>query len=304
MKKIFTIFILFLLFGLNKTFAQTVTDIDGNVYDTISIGTQVWMKQNLKTTKYRDGSGIPNVTDNNAWSALTTGARCYYNNDSTTIAPVYGALYNWYAANDARSLCPTGWHVPSDAEWSTLTTYLGGDGVAGGKLKEIDTLHWNSPNTGADNSSGFSALPGGNRGGNGNYSGIDNLGDWWSVSESSGFSAWGRHLVYDNTSVSRYNYTKKGGLSVRCFKDLSVDINDINNNNQIKIYPYPATNNLTIETNSNTIIEIFNVQGQIVKTLNTSNTKTIIDISKLSSGVYAMKIKKDNGIIVRKLIKQ
>jgi uncharacterized protein (TIGR02145 family) len=139
---------------------NTVTDIDGNIYHTVTIGTQVWMVENLKTTKYRNGDPIPNVTGN-AWAALTTGAYCWYNNDAATYKATYGALYNWYAVADSRNIAPTGWHVPTDAEWTTLTTFLGGESVAGGKLKETGTNHWTSPNTGATNETGFTALPGG-----------------------------------------------------------------------------------------------------------------------------------------------
>src|SRR5664280_2706679 len=142
----------------------TMTDQDGNIYKTITIGTQTWMAENLRTTKYRDSTEIPNVTDNTAWDALTTGAYCNYNNTTSadTIA-TYGRLYNWYAATDSRNIAPAGWHVPTDAEWTTLTTYLGGESVAGGKMKETGITHWISPNTGATNESGFSALPSGMR---------------------------------------------------------------------------------------------------------------------------------------------
>ena len=135
----------------------SLTDIDGNDYKTVTIGTQVWMVENLKTTKYNDGTAIPNITDNTSWAALTTGAYCD-NINTPSISTTYGRLYNWYAvdnnagtkvaSNGGKNVCPTGWHVPSDAEWTTLTTYLGGESVAGGKLKETGTTHWQSPNTG------------------------------------------------------------------------------------------------------------------------------------------------------------
>ena len=139
----------------------TVVDIDGNVYNTVTIGTQVWMVENLKTTKYRNGDAIPNVTGNASWVALSTGAYCWYNNDAATYKATYGALYNWYAVGDSRNIAPSGWHVATDSEWTTLSTFLGGESIAGDKLKEIGTSHWLSPNTGATNSNGFTAFPGG-----------------------------------------------------------------------------------------------------------------------------------------------
>lgn len=197
----------------------TVTDIDGNVYNTVTIGTQVWMVENLKTTKYRDGTSIPNVTDNTDWSNLTTGANCDYNNTPSN-ADTYGKLYNWYAATDARNIAPTGWHVPSDEEWSTLTTFLGGEIVAGGKLKESGTTHWNSPNTDATNSSGFTALPGGARfGGSGAFNKIGGDGYWWTSSELSATNAVYRFMYYEYGSVTSIFTIKEQGFSVRCVKD-------------------------------------------------------------------------------------
>ena len=195
-----------------------VVDFDGNGYDTIHIGTQVWMKQNLKTTHYKNGTIIPNVTSSSTWSGLSTGARCYYNNDSLTYANTYGALYNWYAVNTGN-LCPTGWHVPSDVEWTTLTTYLGGESIAGGKLKEAGFLHWNSPNTGATNETGFTALPGGFRDFSGAYYDIGYSGNWWSSTEYDTASTWYRDMNYYYGNVYRDSFNKTSGFSVRCLRD-------------------------------------------------------------------------------------
>ncbi len=195
-----------------------LTDIDGNVYDTVKIGTQFWMKQNLKTTRYRNGDAIPKVTDPAAWAALTTGAYCYYNNDSATYAAVYGKLYNWYAVNDARGLAPAGWHVPIDAEWTILSTGLGGDVVAGGAMKETGSTHWTSPNSGATNTSGFTGLPGGFRSNGGTFFGVGSDGYWWSSTEFSATDAWYRLLNYVGGSISRFNFNKPDGFSVRCLR--------------------------------------------------------------------------------------
>jgi uncharacterized protein (TIGR02145 family) len=196
----------------------TVTDIDGNVYQTVTIGTQVWMKENLKVTHYRNGDEIPNVTVNAAWAALTTGAYCEYNNDVNNVA-TYGRLYNWYAAADSRNIAPTGWHVPTDAEWQTLVDYLGFGTIAGGKMKEAGTTHWTIPNTGATNESGFTALPGGYRISNGTYGSMSTNTAYWSSTESNSLFAWYRRLDYSNTGIYRYDNNKVYGFSVRCVKD-------------------------------------------------------------------------------------
>lgn len=197
---------------------QLVADLDGNLYNVVTIGTQVWMVQNLKTTKYRDGTSIPNVTDAVQWNVLTTGAYCDYNNIESNSA-TNGRLYNWYAVINSHNIAPTGWHVATNAEWTTLTTYLGGESVAGGKLKESNTTHWTSPNTGATNESGFSALPGGYRSYNGEFIVIGSVGAWWSTSEYSTYYAWLRNMIYNNSSVNSGLDTKSCGFSVRCLRD-------------------------------------------------------------------------------------
>ena len=198
----------------------TMTDIDGNIYKTITIGTQTWMAENLKTTKYRNGDVIPNVTVNESWAALATGAYCWYNNDAATYKVTYGALYNWYAVTDSRNIAPVGWHVPTDAEWTTLTTYIGGEAIGGGKLKETGTSHWATPNASATNKSGFSALPGGIRNNIGtfNYIGIGSF--WWFFSDNSTTIIWYRTLDNIHSNVFKYNTDKKMiGFSVRCLRD-------------------------------------------------------------------------------------
>ena len=186
---------------------------------TIVIGTQQWMEKNLDVLTYRNGDIIPQVTDPTAWAALTTGAWCYYNNDSTQ-GNKYGKLYNWHAVNDPRGLAPQGWHVPSDAEWTILETALGGASVAGGKMKEAGTLNWTTPNTGGNNNSGFAGLPGGNRNYLGSFVNVGNLGNWWSSTEEDSVGAWLRYLGYNISDLLRggANY-KYYGFSVRCLRD-------------------------------------------------------------------------------------
>ncbi len=188
---------------------------------TVKICNQIWMDKNLDVSTYRNGDPIPNVTDPTAWAALTTGAYCYYNNDSATYAATYGKLYNWYAVNDPRGLAPAGWHVPTDAEWTTLESCveLIDPGNAGGTLKETGTTHWNGLNTGATNSSGFTGLPGGYRYVNGAFSYVGEYGRWWSSTENNAASAWTRRLYYDDGGVSRNGTNKYYGFSVRCLRD-------------------------------------------------------------------------------------
>lgn len=192
----------------------SVNDIDDNVYKTITIGTQTWMAENLKTTKYNDGTAIPFLPDMTAWSDSASPGYCWYNNDSL----VYGALYNWYAVN-ANNLCPAGWHVPSDTEWSLLTTYAGGESTAAEKLMEAGNVHWLTPNYSLTNETGFTALPGGYRGTDGTYNNIKRYVYWWTSTEYSSLYAYNRSILYSFSYVDRSNTGKKGGFSVRCIKD-------------------------------------------------------------------------------------
>jgi uncharacterized protein (TIGR02145 family) len=176
----------------------------------------VWTTENLNVDRYRNGDPIPHVHENYKWSKLTTGAWCYYDNDQAK-GKTYGKLYNWYAVNDSRGLAPEGWHVPSDAEWTKLTGYLGGEKEAGGKLKA--TTLWNSPNTGATNESGFTAFPGGCRNYDGSYYDVGEYGYFWSAAEDVNSYAWPRLLGYDGSGVSRNYYSKRLGFSIRCVRD-------------------------------------------------------------------------------------
>ncbi len=196
----------------------SVTDADGNSYRTYQIGTQTWMVENLKTTKYNDGTSIPIVPEGPTWSSITTPACCWQNNNAVRKIP-YGALYNWYTVSTGK-LCPEGWHVPGDYEWEELTGYLGGDQIAGAKLKEAGLLHWNSPNTGATNETYFWALPGGNRlaGPDAVFTNLFKLGGWWS-STSGGDMAFTRFMYDNSSSVVRSFNSKNWGLSVRCVWD-------------------------------------------------------------------------------------
>ena len=204
-----------IIFNPDLTYGS-VTDNDGNTYKTIQIGTQSWMAENLKTTKYQDGTAIPLVKDVLTWIGLTTPGYCWYTNDSVS----YGALYNFYTVNTGK-LCPMGWHIPSDAEWTALTTYLGGESDAGDKQKETGLTHWQSPNTGATNESGYTALPGGYRSKDGSFTGIRRQGYWWSSAEISSVNAYYHVLFFDSGNADRGDSDKKDGFSVRCLQNLA-----------------------------------------------------------------------------------
>lgn len=197
----------------------TVTDIDGNVYNTVTIGSQVWTKENLRVTHYRNGDPITKVALTSTWNTMTTEAFCWYNNDSTANSQLYGALYNWYAVNDNRKIAPAGWHVPTDAEWTTLENYLGGLTVAGGKLKEAGLTHWASPNTNATNSSGFTALPSGYRYSSGVFDVMTYNALYWTATEQNLYYSKYRYLTYMSEAVTVADNNKKAGQSLRLVKD-------------------------------------------------------------------------------------
>ena len=204
--------------------ASSVADLDGNTYNTVQIGTQCWTQSNMKVSKYRNGDNIPTGLSNSAWQNTTSGAYAIYDNDPVNDG-LYGKLYNHYAVTDSRGLCPTGWHVPSDGEWTTLVNHLGGISVAGGTLKSTAMQPtpggWNPPNVGATNSSGFTALPGGTRYPNGDFDYFTRFGYWWSSSVSSGSAAWNRSLSDGSSNFNSIDRNRPEGLSVRCLKDSS-----------------------------------------------------------------------------------
>lgn len=189
-----------------------VTDIDGNTYKSILLGKQEWMMDNLKVTKFKNGQPIPHIQDSIVWNAWKSGAYVFYKNDTK-----HGILYNWMVVNDARGVCPTGWHIPAGFEWDTLAKFLGGDEVAGGKMKA--KLHWETPNTSATNESGFHALPKGMYGVNGSFNNIGKNAYWWSSTEHGVSSAWGREIGFNESGLFAGHGDKRDGLSIRCIKD-------------------------------------------------------------------------------------
>jgi uncharacterized protein (TIGR02145 family) len=191
---------------------------NSNTVQEIKIVNQTWMVKNLDVDHYRNGDPIPQVKDSATWASLTTGAWCYHDNDPAN-DNIFGKLYNWHAVNDPRGLALKGWHIPTDGEWIKLTYALGGGEDVGGKMKEIGSTLWKSPNTLATNSSGFTGLPGGSRGYDGSFSYVGFSGYWWSSTEDVTLYAGFRSLVYDNGDIIRNAHDKRSGFSVRCIKD-------------------------------------------------------------------------------------
>jgi uncharacterized protein (TIGR02145 family) len=206
--------------GLNVLHGQTVRDIDGNIYKTVKIGSQYWLAENLRTTKFRNGDSIRTISPATLDITIESSPiyQCAYDGKESN-AEIYGRLYTWYAVTDSRNICPTGLHVPSEEEWTTLALYLGGVSVAGGKLKETGTSHWKNPNTGATNESGFGARSGGYRSGTGKFFDIGGSGNWWSSTEVTGTNAWCYTIYNYIGSIYKHNGKKTNELSVRCIWD-------------------------------------------------------------------------------------
>jgi uncharacterized protein (TIGR02145 family) len=316
--------------GLIRVQAQTVTDIDGNVYNTVTIGTQVWMKENLKTTKYTDGTAIPNVTDNSAWAALTTPGYCWYNNDAAAYKATYGVLYNWYSldatSNGGKNVCPAGWHVPTDTEWTTMENYLIANGynydgtTTGNKYAKAlaSASGWSSYSEAGTvgntdypakrNATGFTALPGGYRYDFDTFINIGSYGSWWSSSEVFSTYAWSRYIFCGSEIVWRISfYGKSCGFSVRCLRDLLAT--DIANPSTsiIEIYPNPVSGILTIDYKSENFetVSILNSHGALLQKVKSISPMQQIDFSKFEPGLYFLEFTKATGEVKRlKVVKR
>jgi uncharacterized protein (TIGR02145 family) len=296
MKKILLLIIS--LFSINQTTCgQEVT-----------IGSQIWNTTNLDVTTYRDGTPIPQVTDPTAWATLTTGAWCYYNN-TTANGTIYGKLYNWYAVvgihdtdpnTPNKILAPNGYHIPSDTEWTTLINFLGGMGVAGGKMKSTGTIQagnglWESPNDSATNLSGFTGLPSGFRNKFGGVFGaIGVSGFWWTSSQDAFGSNYATYcrITSQNGTVEKGPDSKENGFSVRYIKDGSLS-NATFDTNSLKLYPNPVESVLNIKTENNLINQPYTIidgLGRIVLNGKLNEVDTTINVEQLSKGIYYLKV--------------
>jgi uncharacterized protein (TIGR02145 family) len=296
MKK--TLFLLLLiLFSLPEVNAQTVTDIEGNVYNTIVLGSQEWMTSNLRTLHYSNGDVIPHNFSQSVWNNLTQFAGAdYYDMDEVTNGSVYGVLYNWAAATDVNNVCPTGWHVPSRFEWMTLINFAGGSATAGGPLKERDTAHWNYPNFNATNFSGFTALPGGLRHNTGGFQYKNESGYWWTSTQGIANTsfAFNVKMSYADAAVVQYESNQRGGFSIRCLKNANVETIELKDDLGISLQPNPANNEVTLVTSNpemqGATIRLYSLSGTLVlNDLMSGSTKTL-DVSNLPAGSYVVTV--------------
>ncbi len=287
--------------------AQTISDIDGNIYPTITIGTQIWMQENLKTSHFNNGDLIPTTT----LTVPVDSSSIYqwaYNGDSNYLQ-TYGRLYSWFAVISNKNICPLGWHVPSNLEFLDLSNFLGGDSIAGAKLKENGTSNWLSTDTSVNNASLFTGLPGGFRGNPSGYTNIGTHALFWSSTPwaSPAF----QRAYYYGLFANNNNFTKSValancGLSVRCMKDFPLDIKEIPSINGMQIYPNPAKDkvNIVFKTAGQHQLFIYNMMGMLLLQQHLGDSNNLIDIHALESGLYILQVTEENQHAETILIKQ
>jgi uncharacterized protein (TIGR02145 family) len=317
-KLTFTIFIIIILKA--TTYSQTngngVFDIDGNFYPTIVYGNgQEWMAANLNTSSYSNGVAIPNITNSTTWSALTTGAWTYYN-DNINFGTTYGKLYNFFVIADSRNVCPVGWSVPTKYAYDSLINFLGGSSIAGGKMKEIGTQNWTTPNTSATNTSLFNAKPNGLKYNSGQYFDIGNKAYLWSSTIDSPNSALRLNLFYNNTNANtQFGANKNSGLGIRCIKYSNgnqTGISPIINSNSIKVFPNPSNSNISIDYSNQEMmigysLKITNSIGQEVFQSAITQQVFYIDFTTFNgNGVYFIHTinTQGNTVDIRKVVLQ
>lgn len=287
--------------------AQTVADVDGNIYNTITIGTQTWMKENLKTTHFNNGIAIPTTTlaaNNDSTSVF----QWPYNDDVANVA-TYGRLYTWYAITGNNNVCPAGWHVPDNSEWQALANFLGGDSIAAAKMKETGTSHWAVTNSSVTNSSSFTGLPGGFRGNPQGYNQLGSTGWFWSVTPfgSSGFQ---RGFHFDLLTNSNYLMSAVAvsncGMSVRCLKDLTTGIRALPSQDPIRLFPNPATGDVRLEFDDavERQLYIYDAKGSLVSHITTTNKVHFIPLGNLERGVYFLRIVEKGNVVEKKFVKE
>jgi len=292
MKKLYAFLLLIPLMAFTPQVYGQVSDIDGNQYSTVVIGTQEWMAENLRTSRLNDGTPIPLITVNSSWFGADGMAMCWYNNDSALHHVPYGRLYNGYVA-EMSNVCPMGWQVPSTGDWDAMISFLGGVNVAGGKLKEIGLAHWEHPNTGATNSSGFTALPGGFRShldGTFNYKGF--RGGWFVTVTGGGLAF--RFTSWELESVGSGPVTTSMGLSIRCFRYTTSTEEVRSGPAEINIYPVPANEQLHIDLGRipehNTVVRVTDLTGRILLITPLTSQINTLNISHLPAGIYTAEV--------------
>ena len=294
MKKIFT---LVFLITLSYVMKAQVTDIDGNVYQTVTIGTQTWMLENLRATHLNDGTPIPYVAQSSTtWSSTYSPAFGWFNNDSVNNKSVYGGLYNGYCVSSGK-IAPAGWHVPTDADWEILSNYLGGDNASGAAM--MATTLWILPNSHATNSSGFTALPAGHREGNGTDQELGSLADWW---ESTGTNV--VEIDDNNSNINRFYSDPHHGFSIRCVKNKSTDIDITTVREKMTLYPNPASGFVNVITDLSGLIMVTNCSGRMLKQVIITEDQKQFDVSGLPAGYYLISFKSEDGMVTCKLRKE
>ena len=280
------------------------TDNDGNVYNSVIIGTQEWLVEDLNTTTFQNGDAILHVTPNSEWPSSSVPRWCYYQNDMAYAAS-HGKLYNWAAVNDSRSIAPEGWHIPNDSDWQILANFLGGNQVAGGKMKSSPL--WDAPNLGATNSSGFNGLPGAGR----YYDGVfvstvyyGQGGVWWSSSSNGNGIASSYSLHYDSNSLSSYSITPStAGYSVRCIKNNPLHSSDFDET-RLKLFPNPTSDEVTLALKPGKYtVHVYNLMGQEIINKEVVN-ELVMSLAIFGKGIYILKCydSLDKLTVIKKII--
>jgi uncharacterized protein (TIGR02145 family) len=302
------IYFLVILSFLNfKSNAQTIVDIDGNIYNSVTIGAQTWMQENLKTTRFNNGIAIP-TTSLPVTNDTTILYQWSYNQDTNNIN-IYGRLYTWNVIYSNNNVCPNGWRVPNNLDWEALSNFLGGGSIAGGKMKEMGTVHWLVTDSTVNNSSGFTGLGSGSRGNPSGFSNINQSGSFWSSTPFGSIGSFPRgnvfSLVAQNSSFINSVSVANNGKACRCIKDETTGIDNSSFQNEIQIFPNPATNRITVslEEIRNYHLSIFDLLGNTLHQQKLIDKINYIEIDFLPKGTYLIKLITENHVVSYKFIK-
>lgn len=295
--------ILLLLSLSTYSFSQVIQDIDGNNYKTVKIGNQLWMKENLKVIHYNNGDSIPNITNDSSWYNLITEGYCNYQNNNA-YGSIYGKLYNHFTLADSRKLCPSRWHIPNNNDWGILFKFVNNNAS---NLIDTTKDSWESDYLFQNNESGFTALPGGDRGSEGDFQTIGYYGYWWSTTEKDVNDAWCMVLGYNRESyryIGWFTNNKKCGFSVRCLCDSLSSISSTENDLEDFIYPNPVIDKLYFSNYKNDIklLRLYDINGRLI--MSTKDILNFVDISMLPSGLYMIEMVGSRHVSFNKIIKK